>query len=181
MLEAGANRHEVVNLAKFRSFLVKHALSLHDYAIRQRGEEFNSGQLMVVTGCDKATHFASTVFSDGTNDYATTLTLPGEEPSLPVTADHANVYGTTLTSSRHRSFPSETANQAVFLRGFKICLRQEFWDSRYENVQPRRLLSFHSPRRRRSLLNRERGKIEEGNRPERRRVRRIGSGIDAWQ
>jgi len=105
------------------------------------------------------------------DDYGTTVVFPGGVELLRTTK-HAEVWSTSLTASRHRSPASKTANQAVFLRDLRICLRQEVWDGRYEGVRPRPFLFWLLSPQEKYIPERERHKIEERNGPLRRAVRR---------
>ena len=123
---------EDVNHARrkvFEDYIRKHYKSWYAYA-RQQDLEFPHGQIMLVTGCDKAAEWDSAVFSS--NIKGAGITLFGGLPTVASGELSISSAWESGTSVQCRSGPvceSESTlkyDQTIFIRGYRVCERHWF-------------------------------------------------------
>jgi hypothetical protein len=123
-LPDGANRHNLRNLRKFRELALDHGASWYKHAREYFGRDAPSGSLCLVTGCDKSSSWAIASFSDVSEDSGISLKFT-TAPVGDLTAayrsswdNHSPAIVRTIDGSRDKQ------NQCVFIRGFRIALRE---------------------------------------------------------
>lgn len=128
-LPEGASRQDLLNLNKFRRHAAENALHWYEFVNGTLGRGSPNGSLYLVTGCDKSTTWgiASVTRASGSNSL-----------SLKFTAARVVEAGAAYTYSWEKYCPATVRigptpssdnserlqNQCIFLRGFKLTLRE---------------------------------------------------------
>ncbi|KIK66611.1 hypothetical protein GYMLUDRAFT_157344 [Collybiopsis luxurians FD-317 M1] len=123
MLPNGASRVDYQDLAGLRKYIVANAESWYQFMNASLGLEAQNGSLYLITGYDKTCAWEVAAFSDPEQRRIISLKFTANglgDGRLHMT--HSSVMHSSL--SRRSHLGSETQNQAVFIRGFKIRLRQ---------------------------------------------------------
>ncbi|KIM91599.1 hypothetical protein PILCRDRAFT_57789 [Piloderma croceum F 1598] len=124
-LPSGASRQDLLDINKFRGHAIENAIRWYEFVNGNLGREAPNGSLYLVTGCDKSTTW-------GIASVAGATQVNG--PSLRFTAAQPHQAGAEYTHSWETHCPatvrigpsglSPLQNQCVFLRGFKLTLRE---------------------------------------------------------
>ena len=129
-LPLGATRFEARNIRGFKRLASLCAENWYKYAIVDRGREISNGSLYLVTACVKCKHCGIAVFHSppAPEDYIrfTSESTPrakyGWEGS-------ASIIGKICPHAELANATESEQNQCIFLRGFKIMLSQDVWNS----------------------------------------------------
>lgn len=125
MLPEGAGRSNYRNRNAFYEYAANNAKSWYDFVNGSLGRMVSeAGSLYLITGYDKTTAWEAAAFSDPSQEHNVSIKFtagPFGDGKLRMTRSA----GTQSDVSSRSSNPFNTANnQAVFIRGFKISLRQ---------------------------------------------------------
>ena len=122
----GAIVYEVRNRRDFQIYAARHAVSWYEYALNL-GMEISSGSLYFVTECTKSVDWGIGVFyaRQTADDY---LRFIFDRESYRW--KHQGKVEARVGSKSSDQFDcnAEEPNQCVFLRGYKIMLRQDIWE-----------------------------------------------------
>ena len=125
-LPKGATIYEARNILDFQQFAARHAVNWYRYMF-DKGRDDPNGSLYFVTECTKSINWGTAVFypHPTTSDY------------LRLTFDQGSCQWDCQGKVDARTGPKakdiivsdeEEPNQCVFLRGYKIMLRQNVWE-----------------------------------------------------
>jgi hypothetical protein len=125
-LPKGATVYEVRNRREFQTYAARHAISWYNYALNV-GMDISNGSLYFVTESTKSMDWGIAVFyAQPTADHFLRFVLKGESYRWVRRGKVEARVGSKSTDG----FDCDTGepNQCVFLRGYKIMLRQDIWD-----------------------------------------------------
>jgi hypothetical protein len=125
-LPAGASRQDLlrVNINKFRRHAIENATRWYEFVNGKLGREAPNGSLYLVTGCDKSITWGIASVAGATQ--ANTLSLRFTAAQLQASAEYTYSWETHCPATV-RTGPSGLSplqNQCIFLRGFKLTLRE---------------------------------------------------------
>jgi len=127
-LPEGAASQDLRNLAKFRRHALKHTASWYEFVNGTLGREAPNGSLYLVTGCDKSTTWgiASVSCASETNALSLKFTVAQiAEASATYTYSWETYCPATVrTGPEPCENTDQPQNQCVFLRGFKLAVRE---------------------------------------------------------
>jgi hypothetical protein len=120
-LPTGAASIDLLDKAKIRRLAIRCGASWYKYANVDKGREASNGSLYVVTGCDKANAFQLASWSEGEVSLTFTATKMGGGGVSYSYSDETYNPATIRVGPRTLS---QEQNQCIFLRGFKIAIRE---------------------------------------------------------
>jgi hypothetical protein len=121
----GGDRRDVLKKNNIHKLALRCGASWYKYANEERGRMAPNGSLYVVTGCDKANTWGLASWSccsEG-GEISLAFTLKQSEAGASFSYSHESC--TTATVRVGPITPSQKTNQCVFLRGFKVAVREE--------------------------------------------------------
>jgi hypothetical protein len=124
-LPEGASRTNLHSIGKFRDYAIKHGVSWYQYVNQTLQREVRNGSLYLITGMDSATSYGVASFSDpsGCTDTVSASFLTVGDDTSPMGRSY--VWYTQDPIDRRTGRSKEgTKNQCVFIRGFKIALKE---------------------------------------------------------
>jgi hypothetical protein len=126
-LPKGAIVYEEENRCNFQTYAARHAVSWYEYMLNA-GMDVSNGSLYFVTECTKSTDWGIAVFYAQSMPYDH-LQFIFDQESYQWRRRGGKVEARVGSKSTD-NFDSDTEepNQCVFLRGYKIMLRQDVWD-----------------------------------------------------
>ncbi|KAJ7033194.1 G-protein alpha subunit-domain-containing protein [Mycena alexandri] len=110
----------------FRDYALKHADNWYRFLNRDLGRMVENGSIYLITGVDKAASWGVACFSQDTSDGDVSLEL---KASMVASGNIKYSWTSTeISPIAARAGPDEPGNlnQAVFLRGYKVMLRERF-------------------------------------------------------
>ena len=124
-LPKGAIVYEALNRFQFQQHAACHAINWYKYMFSQ-GRDFPNGSLYLVTECVKSANWGTAVFyaSPTISDY---LQLNFEQESCEWESV-GKVDARKGPKQKEIVASDDEPNQCVFIRGYKIMLRQDIWD-----------------------------------------------------
>jgi hypothetical protein len=123
-LPDGAKRHNLQNLKKLRDLALDHGTRWYEHARGFFGRDAPDGSLYLVTGCDKSSSWGTVSFSDiaEENGFSLMFTSAGiGEAEATCRSSWVNQSPATVRTGPGDC--SDKQNQCVFIRGFKISVR----------------------------------------------------------
>ena len=122
----GATIYEALNGLAFQNYTARHAINWYRYMF-YKGRNFPNGSLYFVTECTKSINWGTAVFypHPTTSDY---LRLTFDQESCQWDSQGKVDARTGPKAKDIISSDEEEPNQCVFIRGYKIMLRQDIWD-----------------------------------------------------
>lgn len=134
-LPKGATLYEAKNKYPFRDLAARHAYHWYKYMIINKSRDAPNGSLYVVTGCVKAKHWGIAVFDrpSAPQDYLQFIADdPGQNQDAQQTFNWKRI-GAVITKIGPNSQDVDTAddeepNQCLFLRGYRVMIRQPIWE-----------------------------------------------------
>ncbi|KAK0227685.1 hypothetical protein IW262DRAFT_1346755 [Armillaria fumosa] len=137
MLPQGATRFDVKNLLSMRNYALEHAHEWYEYINGPKlGREALNGTLYFVTGCDKTTAWGSAAISKPSDlcKFSTKFLVEGLAEGRMALSSSWSTNGWTNST---RVYPQDIdinapqpENQAIFIRGFTISVREKSWINR---------------------------------------------------
>ena len=124
-LPAGASRQDLLSINKFRRHAIENAIRWYEFVNGTLGREVPNGSLYLVTGCDKSTTWGIASVAGATQ--ANTLSLRFTAAQLLQASAEYTYSWETYCPATVRIGPSGLSplqNQCIFLRGFKLTLRE---------------------------------------------------------
>ncbi|KAL0572719.1 SCF ubiquitin ligase complex subunit cdc4 [Marasmius crinis-equi] len=126
MLPHGGSRVDSLNLATFRQYAKKHAESWYQFVNDVHGREAQNGAVYFITGLDKADRWENAVVNDTSREQSCELKfMPGIGVEGSLRLSHSSVLQSSVSS--RCSSGGTTKNQSVFIRGFRVSVRQRLW------------------------------------------------------
>ncbi|TRM63631.1 hypothetical protein BD626DRAFT_494914 [Schizophyllum amplum] len=133
-LPRGGARQDAQNLGAFEAQIDRHGISWYKYALNC-GWQFDNGELYLVTGVDKAPIWGALAFCNSQRSHnvsfrlATTMTNSGlsHEYLWQHLAGQSARQGPDAAAALFDDNAAPVENQCVFLRGFRIMVRDEPW------------------------------------------------------
>ncbi|KAF7354579.1 Ribonuclease III [Mycena sanguinolenta] len=129
LLPDGASRTNLRRLQIFRDYALRHAERWYAFVNGDLQRMVESGDLYLVTGVDKTSSWSVAALENNSEDCELSLTL---KPACVGSASATYAWDWECASSFTNSGPrrrageeSWTDNQTVFLRGFKVAVRQK--------------------------------------------------------
>ncbi|KII91510.1 hypothetical protein PLICRDRAFT_38277 [Plicaturopsis crispa FD-325 SS-3] len=123
VLPTGGSRCNLGPRDKFREYAQRNAVSWYRYARGELGRDAPPGSLYLITGCDKTDTWATASFSDAARSSSAFInfkTIGAAEGSASLNYQWEVQNGETT----RMSIPNALQNQCVFLRGFKVTVRE---------------------------------------------------------
>ncbi|KAK7030248.1 SCF ubiquitin ligase complex subunit cdc4 [Paramarasmius palmivorus] len=123
MFPTGAKRVNVQQLKAFREYAQTHAANWYQFVNDTLGRDAENGSIYLVTGFDKSDSWENAVFDSSYSSQSCSLVFE----SMGVATGRMKLSRSSILQSsvRHRcSAPNARHNQALFIRGFRISLRQ---------------------------------------------------------
>ncbi|KAF5365229.1 hypothetical protein D9758_005429 [Tetrapyrgos nigripes] len=128
MLPEGASRADYLNLDGFRKYAAKNAPLWYQFVNGTLGLEAGCSSLYLLTGYDKSACWEAAEFSHPSKDQSFSIQFTaGLSNSGRLTLSHSSLLRSPV-SSRCSDPSNNLNNQSVFIRGFKITLRQGLRD-----------------------------------------------------
>ncbi|KAL1712111.1 hypothetical protein EV715DRAFT_297385 [Schizophyllum commune] len=138
-LPQGGSRRDAQNLKEYETQIRRHAKEWYEYVRETRGWKIDNGDLYLITGMDKALSWGALAFRDAQRSHEASFrftTIAAASTGLRLQYQWRH-----LTSQSARQGPDARAlicgvdgtpveNQCVFIRGYKIMIRREFWPRR---------------------------------------------------
>ncbi|KAL1714623.1 hypothetical protein EV715DRAFT_209295 [Schizophyllum commune] len=152
-LPRGAVRQDAQNHTKFEQQICRHGLTWYKYAKEGCGVKFDNGELYLITGVDKAPVWGTLAFLDMQGTHTVSFNL---DATPQMTAGLYYDYrwqklskqtarrGPEPEAALYRPDRTLVANQCVFLRGFRIMIRDEIW-TRLLSGTTVKVMDFTSP------------------------------------
>ncbi|KAK0493315.1 hypothetical protein EDD18DRAFT_1464838 [Armillaria luteobubalina] len=131
MLPQGATRFDIKNLLSMRNYALEHAREWYEYINGPNlGREVPNGTLYFVTGCDKTTAWESAAISKPSDlsKFSTEFLVGGLTEGRMASSSSWSTNGWTNSTDA-----PQPENQAVFIRGFTISVREK---SRIKRMLP---------------------------------------------
>lgn len=126
-LPEGAASLDLYNIAEFRRYIMENAISWYEFVNTTLGREAPNGSLYLVTGCDKSTTWGVTSISCTSGTDALSLKFTAAQLiEAGATRDHSweTFCPATVRTGPQPSQDQELPqNQCIFLRGFKVMVR----------------------------------------------------------
>ena len=124
-MPSGATVYEARNIVDFQHLAARHAINWYRYMF-SKGRGDPNGSLYLVTECTKSINWGTAVFypHPTTSDY---LRLTFDQESCQWDCQ-GKVDARTGPKAKDIIGSNDEPNQCVFLRGYKIMLRQDVWD-----------------------------------------------------
>jgi hypothetical protein len=124
-LPNGADRLDFRSRHKLRALALRHGLSWYKYANVNEGRMAPNGSLYLVTGCDKATAWAIASWCSEADEGEISLTFKTSQ-LIEGGVSYSYSYETysPATVRVGPTTPSQKKNQSIFIRGFKIAVRE---------------------------------------------------------
>ncbi|KAM6499831.1 hypothetical protein JOM56_005339, partial [Amanita muscaria] len=126
-LPEGAMEDEAMNIRPFAKLAARHGVQWYEYTMN-RGREISNGSLYLITSSTRCTRWGIAVFNRRCN--------PGHGLTF-VNAPFGWKGSKGFTTKVADTNKGDTSNQCVFLRGYKIMIRQDIFDNLC-NDQPSR-------------------------------------------
>jgi hypothetical protein len=125
MLPEGASRTDLRSTGKFRNYAIKHGVSWYQFVNGTLQEEVRNGSLYLITGMDRAFSYGVASFSDpsGCPDTMSASFLTIGDDTSPIGRSYSWYTQDPIDRRTGRS-KEGTKNQCVFIRGFKIALKE---------------------------------------------------------
>ncbi|KAL0063001.1 hypothetical protein AAF712_010132 [Marasmius tenuissimus] len=120
----GADRTDASNKSAFSEYAFRHGESWYRFANETLGREASNGELYLITGFDKSNSWENAVIYNrsNANSYTLAFTTAGLGPEGRLKLSKTTSNGSSLS---HRCSSDETFhNQSLFIRGFRISVRQ---------------------------------------------------------
>lgn len=116
---------EALNMCDFQDYAARHAVNWYRYML-YRGRNSPNGSIYFVTECTKSINWGTAVFyaQPKTSDY---LQLTFNQESCQWVSQ-GKVDARTGPKGKDIISSDDEPNQCIFLRGFKVMLRQDVWD-----------------------------------------------------
>ena len=128
--------HDLRANERFRKVAMEHAFDWYEIAKEHYGESISNGSLYLITGFCKARCWSLGSFDDATTTEPRHIRVVPREGE----GTTAGKYWDCTFSVQHRDGPGHNGNvnQTVFIRGFKIAVRDDAfgWLSQKPDVQP---------------------------------------------
>ncbi|KAJ8083652.1 hypothetical protein AAF712_005661 [Marasmius tenuissimus] len=120
----GADRINALNKALFRNYAYKHGESWYQFANQTLGREAENGELYLITGFDKTNSYENAVVHRRSTTKSCSLAFTtgglGAETRLRL----SKTMGHEAMFTSRCSFNETHHNQSIFVRGFRISIRQ---------------------------------------------------------
>ena len=127
-LPKGATVYEVRNRREFQTYAARHAISWYEYTLSV-GMDILNGSLYFVTESTKSMDWGIAVFyARPTADHYLRFIFDGESYRWVRRGKVEARVGSKSTDNFDCDRDTGEPNQCVFLRGYKIRLRQDIWD-----------------------------------------------------
>ncbi|EEB94347.1 hypothetical protein MPER_06851, partial [Moniliophthora perniciosa FA553] len=124
MLPNGAGRTDCLQPAAFRAYAQKHASDWYQFVNGELGREAENGSLYLITGVDKSDAWETALFNSHSSSQSCSLTFStGGIADGRMKLSQSSIHPSHPVSSRC-SGSNAKMNQALFIRGFRISLRQ---------------------------------------------------------
>ncbi|KAK1224259.1 hypothetical protein PQX77_012837 [Marasmius sp. AFHP31] len=120
----GADRTDASNKAMFRNYAYEHGASWYQFANETHGRDAENGELYFITGFDKSNGYENAVIHSRATTKSCSLAFTtgglGAEGRLRLsrTTGHEALFTSRCSSDETHQ------NQAIFVRGFRISIRQ---------------------------------------------------------
>ncbi|KAF7373867.1 hypothetical protein MSAN_00598800 [Mycena sanguinolenta] len=147
VLPDGASRNDVRPLDSFRQYAIRHAHRWYDFVNGPLQRGVHNGDLYLVTGTDKSSSWAIAAFENRSVERSVSLELRAAQIGTAGTTYSWEWDTMNCISHSGPATPSETQNQTVFLRGFRVMVRSSRFakcpvgiyisDSKPENILQR--------------------------------------------
>ncbi|KAK1223445.1 hypothetical protein PQX77_013684 [Marasmius sp. AFHP31] len=125
MLPQGGSRSDCLNRHAFRSYAMKHTANWYRFVNTVHGREAPNGSVYLITGFDKAWPWENAVVQSNSREQSCELKFtpgaPGVEVGLKLS--YSSLLQNTV-SSRCSSNVAAQDTQAIFIRGFRVSVRQ---------------------------------------------------------
>ena len=124
-LPAGASRQDLLDINKFRRHAIENAIRWYEFVNGNLGREAPNGSLYLVTGCDKSTTWGIASVAGATQVNTPSLRFTAAQ-LLQASAEYTYSWETHCPATVRigPSGLSTLQNQCIFLRGFKLTLRE---------------------------------------------------------
>ncbi|KAL1701741.1 hypothetical protein EV121DRAFT_211521 [Schizophyllum commune] len=134
-LPQGGSRTDAERLGDFEKQIERHGLSWYEHAISNCGWKIQNGELYLLTGVDKASRWGALAFHNtgGSHEVSFELTAVAQTAvALSYTYQWRHLAGQAARKGPDASAAimvngALAENQCVFLRGYKIMVRDEIW------------------------------------------------------
>ncbi|KAJ6483124.1 hypothetical protein C8R45DRAFT_1215058 [Mycena sanguinolenta] len=123
LLPDGALRIDVRPLDRFRQYAVSHARRWYEFVNGSLQRGVHNGDLYLVTGTDKSSSWAIAAFENRSVERNVSLELKAAQVGTAGTTYAWEWDTMNCISHSGPASPSETRNQTVFLRGFRVMAR----------------------------------------------------------
>jgi len=129
LLPDGASRHDARRRQAFREYALRHAKSWYEFVNGTRGMEVANGSLYLVTGCDKASSWGVASFSNKSREGQVSLKFTAVQAAgVSVSWDwQCEEFGSVSIRSGPKRINDDSPrpqNQCVFIRGFRVMIRE---------------------------------------------------------
>ncbi|KAJ7484519.1 G-protein alpha subunit-domain-containing protein [Mycena latifolia] len=156
LLPAGGASLDLRRKQLFRDYALTHADNWYRFLNIRLGRLIENGAIYLVTGCDKAAAWGVACFSHAASEGEVSLELKASivaSGRIAYAWEAADVAPVAARAGPDPAHPNNAPNQAVFLRGYKVMLRERFAALRgpvkvfpVETAKPRDLLSRRASR-----------------------------------
>ncbi|KAI5891674.1 uncharacterized protein SCHCODRAFT_02505348 [Schizophyllum commune H4-8] len=134
-LPQGGSRTDAERLGDFEKQIERHGLSWYEHAISKRGWKIQNGELYLLTGVDKTSHWGALAFqhTGGSHEVSFELTAVAQTAvALSYTYQWRHLAGQAARKGPDVAAAliingASAENQCVFLRGYKLMVREEIW------------------------------------------------------
>ncbi|KAF8995208.1 hypothetical protein BDQ17DRAFT_1430573 [Cyathus striatus] len=142
-MPVGAFQDDYIEVGQLKSFITKNAESWYRYAIAKCGRVLDRHSLYLVTGCLKSRSWGIVTWDTAIPKRHSTLVIglspdpvgPAYEWKRVVNATTFRTGPTSGPTTNTETRLSDTENQCLFVRGYKISLSEEVWNSINEDPQ----------------------------------------------
>lgn len=125
----GAMGEDYCDIASIRSYSIANAMSWYKFINRTLGREAPNGSLYVATGCDKSAAWGIATMGEASSSQTFSLQFTAVKASIGASysCSWSSSGGAVTRSSAPSDFGLDTVqpqNQCLFVRGFKIMVRE---------------------------------------------------------
>jgi len=172
MLPEGGSRWELRNLAKFQHTALQNAVRWYQYVNGPLGRQATNGSIYLITGCDKSNSWGVASFSTRSEEHGVSLifTAAGTAANYAYSWETVSPVAVRTGPKRGDGIHGVVKNQCVFLRGFKLALRESYWAKLFGPVHLSSIMDSGD----RDILGKRRGIPYSGSSASSSSMRRLG-------